>query len=128
MSVVSMSTSKKREVADGVEATVYLYGRWCSQFGMHTQRGGGDLAGVGRRGGSTSIEVSTGLHAEESTTGVIFGDSIERHAKQLDLSSGGIWSIYYGAKNPLTYSLPQPLTPYPLSLERTHPPWQPGAP
>ena len=64
-----------------------------------------------------SMEVSIGLHTEESTTGVIFEDSMERHAEQLELSSGGIWSIYCGTKNPLAYPLPQPLTPYLLPLE-----------
>ena len=38
-------------------------------------RGGGGLAGVRRRESSMSVEVSTGLHAEELTIGVIFGDS-----------------------------------------------------
>ena len=65
VSVVSISTSRRREVADGMEATVYLHRRWHSQLGICTQGGGGALAGVGGRGGSTAAEVSTGLHVDE---------------------------------------------------------------
>ena len=102
ISIVSISTSREREVADGMEATVYLHG-WCSQFGIHTQGGEGALAGVGGRGGSMTAEVSTGLHVEESREGTVLKDSMDKHAKQLELGSGGIWSIHCNAKNPLAH-------------------------
>ena len=77
-----------------------------------------------------SVEVSTGLHIEESTIGIIFKDSIKKHTKQLELSSGGVQSIHCSTKNPLVYSLPQPLTPCLPPLGRTHllHPWLPRAP
>ena len=66
MSIVSTSTSREREVVDGVEATVYLHGRQRSQLGIYTLGGGGALADMGGRGDSTAVEVSTSLHVEES--------------------------------------------------------------
>ena len=81
MSVVSISTSREREVANGVEATVYLHRRQHSQFGMCTPREGGALAGIGGRGGSMAVEVSTGLHVEESREGVVLQDSTNKYAE-----------------------------------------------
>ena len=96
---------------------------------MRTLGGGGAWAGIGGRGGSTAAEVSTSLHVEELQEEFILSDSIDRHAKQLELGSGGIWSIYCNTKNPLVHP---PL--YPLSCllsqgrVRLRHPWQPGAP
>ena len=81
MSIVSISTSREREVADGVEATMYLQGRQHSQFGMCTWEGGGALTGVEGRRGSIAAEVSTGLYVEESKERVALEDSTEIHAK-----------------------------------------------
>ena len=109
--VHSSSTSREREVTDGVEATVYLHGRWHSQFGMCTQGKGGALAGVGGERGNMAVEVLTSLHVGESREGVVLEDSTDKHAKQLELGSGGIWSIHCNAKNPLTcLPLPPPMS------------------
>ena len=100
MSVVSISISREREVADRVEATVYLHRRQCSQLGMCTWGGGGALAGMGGRGGRMAAEVSTSLHVEELQEEFILTDSMDRYVKQLELGSGGVQSIHYGTKNP----------------------------
>ena len=65
-----------------------------------------------------SMEVSTDLHTEELKERFVFEDSTDRHAKWLELCSGGVQSIYYSAKNPLTCPLPHPLVSYPPSLGR----------
>ena len=130
VSVVSSSTSREREVADGVEAMVYLHGRWHSQFVMCTQGEGGALAGVGGERGSTAVEVSTGLHVGESREGVVLEDFTDKHAKQLELGSGGVWSIHCGAKNPPAHPPLPPLMSYPSPQGRVclQHPWLPGAP
>ena len=110
ISIVSSSTSREREVVDGVEATVYLCGRQCSQLEMCTWGGGGALVDMGGRGGSTSAEVSTGFYVEELQEEFRLTDSMDRHAKQLELGSGGIWSIYCNAKNPLVHPPLHPLS------------------
>ena len=120
MSVVSISTSRERKVVDGVEAMVYLCERWCFQFGMHTWRGRGTLAGVGGRGSSIAVKVSTGLHVEESREGVVLEDSIDKHAKQLELGSEGLQSIHCNAKNPLVCPYLHPPASYLSPLERVH--------
>ena len=130
ISVVSISTSREREVADGMEATVYLCGGWRSQFGMHTRGGGEALAGVGRRGGSTTAEVSTSFHVEESREGTVLKDSMDKHAKQLELGSGGVQSIYCNTKNPPARPPLHPLESYPSPQGKVHwrCPSRPGAP
>ena len=120
MSMVSSSTSREREVADGMEVTVYLHGRWHSQFGMCTQGGAGALAGVGGERGSMAVEVSTGLHVEESREEVVLKDSRDKHTKQLELGSGGIQSIHCNAKNPPAHPPLHPLTSYPSPQRRVH--------
>ena len=113
-----------------MEATVYLHRRRYFQFGIHTWRGGGALAGVGGRGSSIAVEVLTSLHVEESREGVVLEDSTNKHVKLLELGSGGIQFIYCNAKNPLICHHLYPLASYPSSLGRVHlqhPLW-PGAP
>ena len=44
------------------------------------------------------MEVSTDLHTEELMKGFVLEDSADRHVKQLELCSGGIWSIHCYAK------------------------------
>ena len=63
------------------------------------------------RGASISGEVITGLHTKESEYKVVFDDSMGRHAKWLELSSGGIWSIHCSIKNPPEHPLPLSQTP-----------------
>ena len=130
ISVVSISTSRERETAEGVEATVYLHGRQCSQLGMHTWGGVGALVGREGRGSSMAAEVSTGLHVEESREGVILRDSMDKHAKQLELGSGGIQSIHCYTENPPAHPPLHPLMSYPSPQGKVHPqhPLQPGAP
>ena len=55
--------------------------------------GVGALVGGEGRGCSTAAEVSTGLHIEELQKGVVLQDSMDKHAKRLELGSGGIQSI-----------------------------------
>ena len=107
--MVSISTSREREVTDGVEATVYLCGRQCSQLGMRTWEEGGALVGGEGRGGSTAVEVLTSLHIEESREGLVLKDSTYKHTKQLELGSGDIWSIHCDAENPLVHPPSCPL-------------------
>ena len=86
--------------------------------------------GVGGRRGSTTMEVSTSLHVEESREGVVLEDSTDKHAKQLELDSEGVQSIYCNAKNPPVHPCLHPPTSYLSPLGRVHlkhPLW-PGAP
>ena len=83
VSMATISTSREREVAEGIEATMY----WCSHLGMHTWVGGSGLAGERGGEGSMSVEVLTDFHTEESKEGFVFEDSTDRHIKQLELCS-----------------------------------------
>ena len=97
---------------------------------MHTQGGVGALVGREGRGGSMAAEVSTGLHIEESREGVVLRDSTNKHAKRLELGSGGVWSIYCNTKNPLAHPPLHPPMSYPSPQGKVHlqHPLQLGAP
>ena len=109
---------------------MYLHGRQHSQHGIHTQGGVGASVGREGRGGSTATEVSTSLHIEELQEGVVLQDSTDKHAKQLELGSGGIQSIHCYTENPPAHPPLHPLMSYPSPQGKVHPqhPLQPGAP
>ena len=88
---------------------------------MCTWRDGSDLAGDRGRGCSISVEVSPDLHIEESREGGVFRDSTDKHVKQLELGSGGIWSIHCSAKNTPVHLLPHLLMSCLSPLKRVHP-------
>ena len=130
VSVVLISTLRESKAAEGVEATVYLQGRRRSQLRMRTQGGVGASVNRGGRGCGTSAEVSTGWHVEELQKGVVLQGSTDRHAKQLELGSGGVQSIHCDTKNPPVCPPHYPPMSSPSPWGKVHPrrPSQLGAP
>ena len=75
-----------------------------------------------------AVEVSTSLHVEELQEEFILSDSMDRHAKWLELGSGGVRSIHCDTKNPLVHPPLHPLSYLlPQGRVRLRHPWQPGA-